>query len=75
MHRGFVPETTKQIDSIYDWIYLQHKKKSVKQAEVAAVLGVSREDYGYKLRKRRLSLRDTVLILDFFGKDISECIK
>ena len=75
MHRGYVPETTKQIDSLYDWIYAQHRRRKIPQAEVAKVLGVTREDYGYKLRNQRLSLRDTVLILDFFERDITECIR
>ena len=75
MHRGYVPETTKQIDSLYDWIYTQHRRRKVPQSEVAKVLGVTREDYGYKLRNQRLSLRDTVLILDFFERDITTCIQ
>jgi hypothetical protein len=75
MHRGFVPETTRQIDSIYDWIYSQHRRRKIPQAEVAKVLGVTREDYGYKLRNQRLSLKDFVCIMDFFGEDATACIK
>ena len=74
MHRGFVPETTKQIDSLYYWIYSQHRKRKIPQSEAAKVLGVTREDYGYKLRNQRLSLKDFVLIMDFFGKDATQCI-
>ena len=75
MPKVYVGETVKQIDRTYDWIYTQHRRLKVPQKDVAAVLGITREDYGYKLRNQRLSFRDFVLIMDFFGKDATTCIQ
>lgn len=71
MYRGFVPETTKQLDSLYDSIFTMHRKNKVPQKEVADLLGVTRVAYNYKLNRRTLTLKDFVEIMDYFGKDIN----
>ena len=67
MYRGYVPETTRQLDSLYDFI----RKNKVPQKEVADLLGVTRVAYNYKLNRRTLTLKDFVDIMDYFGKDIN----
>ena len=71
MHRGFVPETTRQLDNLYDSIFTAHRTKKIPQREVADLLGITRVAYNYKLNRRTLTLKDFVDIMDYFGKDIN----
>lgn len=71
MYRGYVPETTRQLDSLYDFIFTMHRKNKIPQKEVADLLGVTRVAYNYKLNRRTLTLKDFVDIMDYFGVDIN----
>ena len=75
MRRGFVPETTRQIEDLYDFIFTMHRKNKVPQKEIANLLGITREGYNYKLNRHTLTLKDFVEIMDYFGKDVTECIR
>jgi len=71
MHRGFVPETTRQLDNLYDSIFTMHRKYKVPQREIADLLGITRVAYNYKLNRRTLTLKDFVTITDYFGMKVN----
>lgn len=74
MPKVYITKTDKQIDRLYDFIIGTCKRRKIRQEDMAAVLGDSRQAYAYRLNHQKLTLEDFVLILDFLGEDVTKCI-
>lgn len=74
MPRVNLTKEDRQLNKIYNFILGTCYTQRIPQRVLADELGISQQAYAYKIKHRSFSLSDFVTIMNFLGKDVTECI-
>jgi len=75
MPKVYLIQENRDLNKLYDFIFLEMKKQKIRQKHIAAELGVTQEAVSKMLNDQTLSLKAFMVIMRMLGKDATECIK
>lgn len=75
MPKIYLIQENRDLNRLYDFIFLEMKKQKVRQKHIAAELGVTQEAVSKMLNDQTLSLKNFTIIMRMLGRDVTGCIK
>ena len=74
MPKVYFDEIDKRIDKLYDFIFLEMKRKKIRQKHMAAELGVTQAAVSSMLTNHTLTVEQFARIMWMLGKDITDVL-
>ena len=73
--RGRITKEQWQTERIYEFITGRMKLLKVSETKLGEVIGISQQGVNWNIKHRSFSFDQTLLILNFFDVDITDCLK
>lgn len=74
MPKVFITEEQRQLNKIYRYLLGEISMQGIKQKDIAAELGITRQAVSYMFKEKSMSLETFVKIMNILGKDATGCI-